>query len=171
MTITLDELKSLADRLGLKYFLAPDRPAIALGFTGMNGSYQVIMKVELDGRFLQFRTLGYDHCPADHPHLEAVLRVIGALDFKLRVTKFGWDPSDGEIVGYADLWLEDAKITQQQFATMLAAYLPAIDLGHARIAKTLETGVDPEGSGGPGAGPAEGSGVQGTPAIPDPVTV
>jgi hypothetical protein len=170
VTITLDELKSLADRQGLKYFLAPDRPAIAMGFTGLNGSYQVMMMVELDGRFIQFRTLGYGHCPSGHPHLEAVLRVLGALDYKLRLTKFGWDPTDGEIVGYADLWLEDARLTQQQFTTMLNAFLPAIDMGHVRIAKTLETGVDPEGSGGPGAGPS-GSDVRGTPAIPDPVTV
>jgi hypothetical protein len=170
VTITLDELKSLADRQGLKYFLAPDRPAIAMGFTGLNGSYQVLMMVELDGRFIQFRTLGYGHCPSGHPHLEAVLRVLGALDYKLRLTKFGWDPTDGEIVGYADLWLEDARLTQQQFTTMLNAFLPAIDMGHVRIAKTLETGVDPEGSGGPGAGPS-GSDVRGTPAIPDPVTV
>lgn len=147
MTITIDELKSRADKQGLKYFVAPDRPALMMGFGGVSGSYQVIMLIELDGRFLQFRTVGYDKCPSEHPHVEAVLRVIGALDYKYRVTKFGWDPNDGEIVGYADLWLEDAKLTQQQFATMLGSFIPAIDQGHARIARTMETGVDPEGSG------------------------
>jgi hypothetical protein len=151
VTITIDELKSRADQQGLKYFVAPDRPALMMGFGGVAGSYQVIMLVELDGRFLQFRTVGYDKCPSEHPHIEAVLRVIGALDYKYRVTKFGWDPNDGEIVGYADLWLEDAKLTQQQFAMMLGSFIPAIDQGHARISKTMESGVDPEGSGRKGA--------------------
>lgn len=171
MTITIDKLKSLAEHQGLKYFIAPDRPALMMGFGGVAGSYQVIMLVELDGRFLQFRTVGYGQCPSDHPHVEAVLRVLGALDYKLRVTKFGWDPSDGEIVGYADLWLEDATLTQQQFAAMLGAFIPAIDQGHARIAKTIETGVDPEGSGGPGAGTSTGTTSPGPRTTPDLTTV
>jgi hypothetical protein len=148
MAVTLDKLKSLASAEGLKYFLAPDRPAILATFGGLTGNFQVIMLVELDGRFLQFRTIGYASCPAAHPHLEAVLKVLASLDYKLRLTKFGWDPSDGEIVAYADLWLEDATLTQKQFAAMLAAFLPAMDLGHERIQKTIDTGVDPEGPGG-----------------------
>jgi hypothetical protein len=149
VTITIDKLKSLAEKQGLKYFVAPDRPALMMGFGGANGAYQVIMHIDLDGRFLQFRTLGYGSCPSGHPYLEPVLRVLGALDYKYRLTKFGWDPTDGEIVAYADMWLEDATLTQQQFTAMLSAYVPVIDQGHARIAKTLETGVDPEASGSP----------------------
>ncbi len=152
MSITLDQLKSLASGEGLKYFLAPDKPSLLLGFSGLKGSYQVMMLLELDGRFLQFRTMGYDSCPIGHPHVDAVLRVLGALDYKLRLTKFGWDPTDGEVVAYADLWLEDGTLTQKQFAAMLAAYLPAVDLGHERIHKTIETGIDPEGF---GADPAD----------------
>lgn len=163
MTVTMDKLKSLVEREGLKYFLAPDRPVLSMGFAGEAGSYQMIMLVELDGRFLQFRTVGYGLCPTVHPHVDAVLRVLGALDYKFRLTKFGWDPSDGEIVGYVDLWLEDAELTQQQFSAMLHAFLSAIDQGHARIAKTMETGVDPEGSGGPGTGSSTGTG------SPDPI--
>ena len=163
MTITIDKLKSLAEREGLKYFVAPDRPVLSMGFAGLAGSYQMIMLVELDGRFLQFRTVGYGLCPKDHPHVDAVLRVLGALDYKFRLTKFGWDPNDGEIVGYADLWLEDAELTQPQFAAMLRAFLQGIDQGRARITTTMATGVDPEGSGGPGTGSSTGTG------SPDPI--
>lgn len=175
MAITLDELKALVEAEGLKYFLAPDKPALFLGFGGLTGSYQVLMLVELDGHFLQFRTLGYASCPVGRPHLEAVLKVLGALNYELRLTKFGWDPSDGEIVGYADLWLADGTLTQKQFSAMLAAYVPGIDMGHDRIQKTIDTGVDPQGgdggdmmariqellrqaSGGPDAGPGPDEG-------------
>jgi hypothetical protein len=144
VTITIEKLKSLTEHQGLKYFVAPDRPALMMGFGGTSGPLQVILHIDLDGRFVQFRTLGYGSCPASHPHVDAVLRVIGALDYKYRLTKFGWDPTDGEIVAYADLWLEDATLTQGQFAAMLGAFIPVIDQGHARIAKTIETGVDPE---------------------------
>ncbi len=171
MTIKIDQLKKLAEGQGLKYFLAPDRPALLMGFAGVTGSYQVLMLVELDGRFLQFRTTGYGQCPMGHPNLEAVLRVIGDLDYRFRLAKFGWDPSDGEIVGYADLWLEDATLTPRQFAGMLGAFLPAIDLAHARIGMTLATGVDPEGKTGPGTGTPNSPGTGGTPTTPNLSTV
>jgi len=154
VTISIDKLKDLVKAEGLGFFVDPSRPAILLNFSGHNGAYMVVMIVELDGRFMQFRTVGYGSCPSDHPHLDAVLRVLGEMDYRLRVTKFGWDPKDGEIVAYADLWLEDATLTQKQLASMLRAFLPAIDLGRARLNATMATGVDPDGTtagdGGPG---------------------
>jgi hypothetical protein len=167
VTISLDQLKSLVRAEGLAYFEDPSRPAILLNFRGNNGSYMVVMLVELDGRFMQFRTVGYASCPADHPHLEAVLRVLGEMDYRLRVTKFGWDPNDGEIAAYADLWLEDATLTQKQLAGMLRAFLPGIDLGHPRITATMATGVDPDGTTGGGRGP----GFPLAAPAPDPVVV
>jgi hypothetical protein len=141
--MTFDELKQLAEGEGLHYFVAPDRPTLMMGFGGLYGRYQVVVPLELEGRFLQFRTLSYQSCPADHPHLEAVLRLLGALDYQLRLTKFGWDPSDGEIVAYADVWLEDGTLTQKQFSGILQCYLSGIDFSYPRITKTIETGTDP----------------------------
>jgi hypothetical protein len=143
VTITLDDLRTLLTTEGVKYFISPDQPLLSMGFTGLTGQYQMVMSIDLDGRFLQFRTMGYLRCPADHAHLEAVLRVLGHLDYQLRLTKFGWDPADGEIVGYADLWLEDATLGQAQFSAMLHCFLSGIDLNHGRIEKTIETGTDP----------------------------
>jgi len=141
--MTLEELKKLAEGQGLKYFLAPDRPMLMMGMRGLFGSYQLLVPLELDGRFLQFRTLGYLSCPSDHPNLDAVLRTLAELDYQLRLTKFGWDPTDGEIVGYADVWLEDGTLTQRQFAGILELYVPGIDFNYKRISETIETGTDP----------------------------
>jgi hypothetical protein len=141
--MTFDDLKKLAEGEGLRYFVAPDRPMLLMGIGGLNGNYQIVAPLELDGRFLQFRPLGYASCPASHPNVEAVLRVLGDLNFKLRLTKFGWDPADGEIAAYADVWLEDGTLTQKQFAGILGLYVPGLDLNHPRIATTIESGVDP----------------------------
>jgi hypothetical protein len=141
--VTFDELKKLVEGEGLRYFLAPDRPVVMMGFALIHGRYQVALALELEGRFVQLRTLGYQYCPSDHPHLEAVLRLIASLDYQLRLTKFGWDPTDGEIAAYADVWLEDGTLTQKQFSGMLHVFLPGIDMSHARITKTIETGTDP----------------------------
>ena len=143
MTISLDDLQSLLNAGGVKFFIAPDQPLLMMTFEGLTGHYQMVMHIDMDGRFLQFRTIGYLRCPPDHPNLHPVLRVLGQLDYQLRLTKFGWDPADGEIVGYADLWLEDASLGQAQFSAMLQCFLSGIDLNHGRIEKTIETGTDP----------------------------
>ena len=78
MGMTIDRLKELCEGEGFKYFLAPDRPMVTMGFTGITGRYQFIIPIELEGRFIQLRTVSYLECPADHPHLNTVLAIIGA---------------------------------------------------------------------------------------------
>jgi len=141
--MSFEQLKRLASDQGLKYFLAPDEPALSMTVSGNHGTYQVVMKLELDGRFLQMRTVGYGFCPKTHQHCAAVLEVLGSNNYMLRVTKWGWDQNDGEIVAFADLWAEDATVTSNQFLALLATFLPAIDVGHRRIDVTMQTGIDP----------------------------
>ncbi|MBU1492788.1 MAG: YbjN domain-containing protein [Actinobacteria bacterium] len=143
MAMNIERLRALCEGEGLKYFLAPDRPMVMMGFGGLHGHYQAVVPLELDGRFLQVRTVGYLHCPADHPHIGKVLAVLGHLNYQLRMTKFGWDPSDGEIAAYADVWLEDGDLTQKQFSALFKSLLPSIDLNYKRLTQTIESGEDP----------------------------
>jgi hypothetical protein len=143
MAMKLEDLKKLLDKEGLRYFVAPDRPAILLGFSGMFGHYQVVMTLELDGTFMQFRTVRYLHCPQDHPHLLPMLKVLGHIDYTIRLLKYGWDPSDGEIVGYVDEWVTDGKPSQAQFSRMVQSFVSGIDSSYDRIKRTIETGEDP----------------------------
>lgn len=143
MSITIDRLKSLLDGQDVRYFQDPHRPVVLANFAGIFGSYQVVFQIDLDGRFLLIRTLGYGSCPKDHPHCQAVLQVLGNLDYQMRITKWGWDPADGEIVACVDVWLEDASVTETQFRQWLAVFLPSIDIAHHRIAEALSSGVDP----------------------------
>ncbi|OFV84235.1 MAG: hypothetical protein A2W26_09655 [Acidobacteria bacterium RBG_16_64_8] len=143
MAMTMDEIKHLLTTEGIKYFIAPDRPALLAGFGGVNGSYQVLTLLELDGTFLQLRTIGWLHCPPDHPALTEVLKVVGEENYRRRLVKIGWDPGDGELVAYADVWIEDGALTQQQFSRILHVYLPVTDMAYGRLKKTIETGHDP----------------------------
>jgi len=143
MALTLNGLKKLVEGAGLRYFVAPDRPVIMLGAEGLNGRYQFVISLEDEGKFLQFRTISYLHCPGDHPHLPEVLKVLGSVNYRTRLVKLGWDPNDGEIVGYADIWLVDGAITQDQFTRMLHNFIPAIDLSYPRLTQALEAGKDP----------------------------
>lgn len=143
MALTLEELQTMVRQGGLKFYVDPDRPRLMFGITGPHGTYQCVISLEVDGKFLQLRSVRYLFCPPDHPHLTAVLRALGALNYDKRLVKFGWDPSDGEIVVYADLWLMDNKLTQEQWEQMLQNYLAVLDLGYRRLAQVLQTGQDP----------------------------
>jgi hypothetical protein len=143
MALTMDQLKMLVEEEGLVYFLDPNRDALMLRAKGSFGSYQLVILLEVEGTFLQFRSLGYHSCPEDHEHVDAVLKVLGALNYRLRFLKFGWDPEDGEITVYGDAWLEDGNLTQGQFSRMVHAYLSMMDLNNVRIGETIKTGSDP----------------------------
>jgi Putative bacterial sensory transduction regulator len=109
MALTMEGFRKLVDAEKLRYFLAPDRPALMLNVTGIN----------------------------------ELLKVLGHLNYKLRLVKFAWDPSDGEIVVYADTWLVDTELTQAQSQRVIQGYFSALDMHSSRIDKTLETGKDP----------------------------
>ncbi len=155
MTLTLERLKSLLEGEDLKYYLDPALDKLMLRAKGVNGSYQFLLLLELEGKFIQFRSMEYHSCPEGHDNLDATLRVLGALNYQLRFLKFGWDPSDGEIAVYGDAWVEDGDITQGQFGRMVHAYLSVMDLNYARIDETIRTGKDP---GEVGADDGEGGG-------------
>jgi hypothetical protein len=145
VTTSVDQLTSLLRAEGIAFYRDPNGPSIRLNLSGHNGTYVVVILVELDGRLVRFWAVGYGACPSGHPHLEAVLRVLAEMNHRFRATKFGWDSYFGEIEPGADLWLEDATLTRKQLASTLRAFLEGIDLGHARITKTMETGADLDG--------------------------
>ena len=150
MALTMAGLRKLLDGEGLKYFLHPDQPIVLMGVGALNGSYQIGLSLQNEGEFLQLRTLGYVRCPATHEHLATVLRTLAEINFRVRFVKFGWDPQDGEIMAYADMWVMDGTVTQAQFSRILANLIPTIDLNFPRIGRTMETGKDPGGPELPG---------------------
>lgn len=143
MAMTLDELQKLFAAEGISVFVAPDRSALLGSFRGINGAYQVVFLLEVEGTFVQFRTLNWLRCPAEHPSLPAVLKVVGEENYTRRLVKIGWDPEDGELTAYADVWVEDGALSPQQFSRMMHVYLPVMDMAYGRISATIETGRDP----------------------------
>jgi len=143
MAITFDDLKKMLAEEGLAVFVDPDQPRLMVGISGMCGRFQLVISLYEEGTFMQFRSVNYLVCPAGHGNLPELLKVLADINYQTRLVKFAWDHKDGEIVAYADVWLADGTLTQQQFNRMLGNYVPAIDLQYRRISKTVETGADP----------------------------
>lgn len=143
MAYTLPQLRELLEAEGLRYYLIPDREGVMLTLNGEFGKFQFMILLEADGEFLQFRSIEYLYCPKDHPNLHATLQVLGELNYRLRLLKFGWDPRDGEIAAYADLWMMDAEITPEMFSRMARAYMSIVDDEYPGIEAAIESGVGP----------------------------
>lgn len=143
MAYTLPRIRELLEAEGLHYYLIPDREGVMLTLTGSNGRFQFLILLEDEGEFLQFRSVEYLYCPEDHPHLDATLKVLGELNYRLRLMKFGWDPRDGEIAAYVDLWIMDAEISTGQFSRMAQAYMSILDGEFPRIKEAIDSGRGP----------------------------
>jgi hypothetical protein len=141
MSISFTQLQELLKAQEYRFFVDPERPRLMFGATGEHGKYQVMLMLELDGKFLQFRSADFYHCPTDHPHLDPVLKAIHRMNYERRFVKVGWDLTDGEIVVYGDLWLsDDGTIGNEQFGTMLGSYLRNMDSIYALIRMAAEKG-------------------------------
>ena len=141
MTYVLPQLRELLDAEELRYYLIPDKEGVMLTLTADNGRFQFMILLEVDGEFLQFRSIEYASCPKGHPNLDATLQVLGEMNYRLRAMKFGWDPTDGEIAAYIDLWIMDAEITQEQFSRMVRAYMSILDDELPGIQKAIDSGI------------------------------
>jgi hypothetical protein len=148
MSYDLPQLRELLDTEGLRYYLIPDREGVMLNLNGEFGKFQFMILLEAEGEFLQFRSMEYLYCPRDNANLDATLQTLGELNYRLRLMKFGWDPADGEIAAYVDLWIMDAVITQGQFSRMVQAYMTILDDEYPKLKKAVEDGVGPADSGG-----------------------
>jgi len=143
MAITFDELQQLVRKEGLRFFVDPDETRLMVGVSGMCGKFQLVISVYDEGVFLQIRSVNYMYCPPDHPALPELLKAMADVNYQTRLVKFAWDRADGEIVAYADAWLMDSTLTQQQLHRMLGNYVPAIDLQSYRFRRAIDEGKDP----------------------------
>jgi len=164
MALTFTQLQELVKKEKIQYFIAPDRPLVRFGIRGVFGQHEIVISLQDDGRFVQFRTVGYLNCLSNHPNLNVMLQTLATINFTKRLVKYAWDSSDGEIVAYADLWVMDNQVTQEQFSRMMSNFIPGIDEAYRRIKGASESGKD-TGEPDPQTAPAAVAG-EGTPTMP-----
>jgi hypothetical protein len=146
MAMSIEELQSRFDANGLKYSVDPTTARLLLKFGGEAGTYDIVVTLEGEGRFLQYRSLQLLSCPADHPHLQHTLRLLASINYENRFLKLGWDPSDGEIVAYADVILDDGTITEAQARSVTFTFLMVLDGAYGKLQKAIEEGPNGEGA-------------------------
>ncbi len=76
----------------------------------------------------------------DGPHKLAVLQTCLMVSWKTKLIQFEYDETDGEIRALIEFPLEDAELTQKQFARVLFGIVQLVDKYHPAFQAALETG-------------------------------
>ena len=118
MAVTFDELKLAMEETGLKFMTDPDKEVVIVGIHGLNGVYHLLLTRVEDGEGLLLRVHGLATLKGDHPFKTRVLETLLSENHRVKVGRFCYDPSDGEI--YLDwfLPLEGSCLTPQQIEAL-----------------------------------------------------
>ncbi len=137
MGITLQTVTRVLDESGFKY-LELDDEAVFLGIQGDNLEAKVILYLDEEGEYLDMRAVEFAECKADHPNLDGVLLKLAELNYKYRVAKFGWNPTEGEIKAEASIPLEDcSSLDKEQITMFLGLFFSVCDEIYPELEREL----------------------------------
>jgi hypothetical protein len=144
MAASLQDVSSLLDASKMRYMTDSENRYLCFHNTGESGrSFLLGLSVTSDGSWVQLRSISFSQCLANHPHLNALHRLLATLNYDLRGIKFSWDRQDGEIAAVADLFLGDAQLTSNQLVNWIFFTFHQLDAAHPRVQAVLTSGEDP----------------------------
>ena len=116
------------DSADMRYRVADeDRSIIETGFQGRHGVYKVVVHLDEAQDTLVFLAPHYLVIPEAHPNRFALLDQLMALNYKLTLGNFGFDPRDGEVNFKISLPLEDSALEFRQFERAIGTLMAEID--------------------------------------------
>lgn len=101
----------------------------------------LLVAIEAEGMIVQFRSvqLATDE---GRTHRRELLTTLLDWNHQGKVLKWAYDDSDGEVVAYADMFIGQGTMTEQQVMRCLAAFLLAAKR-RDRVRTILSSGRDP----------------------------
>jgi len=145
MSTTLETLINFLDLDGYRYTQNPAQPTLWLPPQASTlPTHTIQLDLSEDGELLRF-TVPQLLNLADCPHRDVVLEALLSFSYRLKMLRFEYDPTDGEVRASIELPLEDVALTQRQFQRCLRGL---VDLVGQRvlppIQEMLVTGVLPQ---------------------------
>lgn len=139
MATTLTYVKHLLDQLAIKYSRQSTDSAIFLGFDLPSGrSLKIVITVDLDGTYLEFRSIDLPPCSQAHPMAAFVKDLLLGINHTTRFVKFGWDISSGVISGAGDVWIMDTELTPELLRCQVWSFV----MGHIDLVRRLHELLD-----------------------------
>ncbi len=95
-----------------------------------------------DGVMFQLRTVGL-HQDKEQQHALAVQRLLLGLNRRYKLVKFAYDPTDGEVVAWVDVFVGKARLTAVQVQRCISTFRSVVLPQRERIRALARTGEDP----------------------------
>ncbi|NUM34951.1 MAG: YbjN domain-containing protein [Candidatus Brocadiae bacterium] len=138
MPTHIEDVRSFLEEKSVKYLFDAEKEVFIISFA----PNVILVRLEENGEFLQFRTLNF-YQYRDGKYKEGILQLLCEVNYQRKLVKFGYDKEDGEINACVDIPIEDSNFTSTQFFRSMAALLEALDETRTRVTFLLETGKDP----------------------------
>ena len=140
MALTREGVRAWLEASGRSVVEGPDD---ALVFT-LEGATPLFVAalVSGDGTIFQLRTVGL-YKDEGQEHAVAVQALLLDLNRLFKMVKFAYDPSDGEVVAWVDLYAGTAGATARQLDRCLSTLSTVVLPQRARIRALATTGEDP----------------------------
>jgi Putative bacterial sensory transduction regulator len=143
MAINLESLGQYLERRGWTYALDSDQNLIATGVQSEQvDNFQIVIQLLEDGEFLNFYVPQLLTIP-DSVYKSMFFQTLLSINYQQKMIKFGYDPTDGEVVASVGISLEDNTLTVQQFDRCLSSLIQSVELAMPRLKQVLVTGIDP----------------------------
>ena len=144
MATTLSTLAQYLDNYDLTYQVDSENERIIFGGKGENiENLWIVIRLCENGEFIQLIAPEILNVQ-DHIYKSVLFQTLLIIQWELKMLRFAYDPSDGEIMASIQLPIEDSTLTEKQFFRALQSLVRMVDkTAMPRLKTVLATGKDP----------------------------
>ncbi|MGL5061518.1 MAG: hypothetical protein ACRC62_16205 [Microcoleus sp.] len=144
MATTLPFIAHCLEQRGWKYKFDADNSRIITGVKAENvENFIIFIQLSEDGEFVQFiapQLLAVK----DSVYKGILFQTMLAISWQVKMLRFEYDPTDGEIRASIELPIEDSQLTERLFDRCLSGLIQLVDLkAMPRLKAVLAAGIDP----------------------------
>ncbi len=144
MGASLKQISTYLDHRNLSYEIHSEQSLIVIDVpTDDREPLVVVVKLEEEGDFIKVFVPQVVAGVKNHPHKTAILQTMLIISWETKMLQWEYDPSDGEIRAIIEFPLEDAKLSERQFARCFDGLVEMVsDWALPRLKEVMANGYD-----------------------------
>jgi Putative bacterial sensory transduction regulator len=144
MATSIQQIAGYLDQRGWRYDYDADQSHVITGVQAENvEQFLIVIRVGEDGEYVEFVALQLLKVK-DHVFKGVVFQTLLAIAWEVKLLRWQYDPSDGEVRASIAVAVEDGSFTRRQFDRCLEAMIQLVDqVAMPRLLAVLATGDDP----------------------------
>jgi hypothetical protein len=143
MSATLDQIAGFLDNRGWRYRPEPQKQRILTGVKSEQvDDFLIVIQLREDGEYLSLFAPQLLFLK-DHVFKGVAFQTMLEIAWEVKLLRWEYDPSDGEVRTSVVMALGDAPLTEKQFNRLLSGLIQLTEQGVERLKVVLETGNDP----------------------------